>query len=335
MSSDGNTLEQIKIILAKAVDAYHALCTAGKWHVNHHKSSRVSLIICWNCGAEGHRCEACTEPVNKDAIAAAKKKWQASSRFNGGGAGGGKPGGQNSRQKWSRPEQGGQGVKWFSGVPKAYCGKKDGNGSTCGWNCDHSTKFHGKKMENPSSFNLADWSPNHQLVLAQRRADGQPAPPKNPGSGAQANQIMINKDQANDVLTKLERNSTSHETAEIVGALRNLVFKLVGIGRFGCHVPPFLKPRLPRIHQELNQFMVCLFGIFTFVNLVLLAHPIWQSIFIILLFLSSIIIIGNPSPLWTKTPRQRKIRARWKREQKVSEALVGLPSSNTLSSSSW
>ena len=28
-----STLEGFKIILSKAVDAYHSLCTAGKWHV--------------------------------------------------------------------------------------------------------------------------------------------------------------------------------------------------------------------------------------------------------------------------------------------------------------
>ena len=226
INSGGDTLADIKIILAKAVDAYHALCTAGKWHVNHHKSSRVSLLVCWNCGAEGHRCETCTEPTNDANINAAKKKWQASGRSSGGGSGsgnGGKFGQQKTRQKWSRPEQNGVGVKWFSGVPKAYCGKKDAGGAQCGWNCDHSTNFHGKKMEDPSNFNLADWSPNHQLVLAQRRVGGmgQTKPPAN--SGAHANQIMIDKTKANDVLSKLERNSTSTETAEIVGALRNLM----------------------------------------------------------------------------------------------------------------
>ena len=226
MSSQDDTLAQVKIILSKAVDAYHALCTAGKWHVNHHKSSRVSLLVCWNCGADGHRCETCTEPKNEANIQAAKKKWQASGRSSGGGSGGGsdgKFGQQKTRQKWSRPEQNGVGVKWFSGTPKAYCGKKDAGGAPCGWNCDHSTNFHGKKMEDPSNFNLADWSPNHQLVLAQRKAGGagKPNPPAN--SGAQANQIMINKTQATEVLAKLERNSTSTETAEIVGALRNLM----------------------------------------------------------------------------------------------------------------
>ena len=78
-------------------------------------------------------------------------------------------------------------------------------------------------MEDPSNFNLADWSPNNQLVLAQRKAGGvgKPNPPAN--SGAQANQIMINKTQATEVLAKLERSSTSTETAEIVGALRNIM----------------------------------------------------------------------------------------------------------------
>ena len=78
-------------------------------------------------------------------------------------------------------------------------------------------------MEEPSNFNLEDWSPNHQLVLDQRKAGGagKPNPPANYGD--QANQIMINKTQETEVLDKLERNSTSTETAEIVGALRNLM----------------------------------------------------------------------------------------------------------------
>ena len=78
-------------------------------------------------------------------------------------------------------------------------------------------------MEDPSNFNLADWSPNHQLVLAQRKASGAGKPNHPANSGAQANQIMINKTQATEVLAKLERNSTSTEKSEIVGALRNLM----------------------------------------------------------------------------------------------------------------
>ena len=33
--SEGDTLTQIKMILSKAVGAYHSLCTAGKWGMNH------------------------------------------------------------------------------------------------------------------------------------------------------------------------------------------------------------------------------------------------------------------------------------------------------------
>ena len=86
----------------------------------------------------------------------------------------------------------------------------------------------------------------------------------------------------------------------------------------GFHVPPFLKPRLPKLYRDLCQFASCLFGILTFVNIVLLAQPMCQGIFIILIFILSIIIIGSPSPLtfWKKTPWVLKTRARWKRERK-------------------
>ena len=33
--SEGDALTQIKMILSKAVGAYHSLCTAGKWDMNH------------------------------------------------------------------------------------------------------------------------------------------------------------------------------------------------------------------------------------------------------------------------------------------------------------
>ena len=90
----------------------------------------------------------------------------------------------------------------------------------------------------------------------------------------------------------------------------------MGNGMLGCHVPPSLKPRLPQIYRDLCQFALCLFGMFTFVNIVLLAQPLCQGILIILLFITSIIILGIPSPFWTKTPRVRKTRPRWKRERK-------------------
>ena len=80
----------------------------------------------------------------------------------------------------------------------------------------------------------------------------------------------------------------------------------------GCHVSPFLKPRLPKLYRDLCQFTSCLFGMLTFVNIVISDQPICQGIFIILIFILSIIIIGSPSPLlfWKKT------RPRWKLERK-------------------
>ena len=38
-----DTKASVKGIMSKAVDTYHALCTAGKWYINH---KRVSLVVC-------------------------------------------------------------------------------------------------------------------------------------------------------------------------------------------------------------------------------------------------------------------------------------------------
>lgn len=227
-ANKGDTLAQVKQIMAKAVDAYHALCTAGKWHVNH---KRVSVVVCWNCGEEGHRCEKCPKPKNQANIEAAKKKWQSSTGSGGGGGGtsgggGGKPPHQQQRKKWGHPDapKDGAGIRWFDKTPKAWCGKKDSNGKVCGWNHDHSTQYHGQKMANPSTFVLADVSPQHPLVLAQRsQAGGGGGTPSKTSGGSRGDQVTFSRAQANDVLTKLERNTTSDETAEIVGALRNLM----------------------------------------------------------------------------------------------------------------
>ena len=86
--SNGDTLKSIKDITSKAVDAYHALCTAGKWYVNH---TRVSLA-CWNCGEEGHTCQNCEKPWDQDKIEEAKKKFY------------GRKSGGSTRKKWQRPE---------------------------------------------------------------------------------------------------------------------------------------------------------------------------------------------------------------------------------------
>ena len=90
-------MTQIKMILSKAVGAYHSLCTAGKWHVNHH--NRVSLVVCWNCGEEGHVCGKCNMPKDQAKIDAALKKWQAVS-----GPAQADVKTQSKREKWSVPD---------------------------------------------------------------------------------------------------------------------------------------------------------------------------------------------------------------------------------------
>ena len=41
---ESSTLEEVKTILSKTVDAYHSLCTADKWHVG--RSMGHFRIVC-------------------------------------------------------------------------------------------------------------------------------------------------------------------------------------------------------------------------------------------------------------------------------------------------
>ena len=43
-SHEGNTLEQVKTILSQDVDAYHNLCTAGKWYVNRKSIGHFNVV---------------------------------------------------------------------------------------------------------------------------------------------------------------------------------------------------------------------------------------------------------------------------------------------------
>ena len=61
-SSKKDTLEDVKNIMIKAVDAYHALCTAGKWIVD---QKTLNLVVCWHCGEKGHRHEKYPHPKNQ------------------------------------------------------------------------------------------------------------------------------------------------------------------------------------------------------------------------------------------------------------------------------
>ena len=75
--------EQVKAILSKAVDAYHSLCTTGKWYVSN-KSSEHFNVICWNC--EKEECSVKKFPQSKDQkkIAANMKKFSEQKQNSGG-----------------------------------------------------------------------------------------------------------------------------------------------------------------------------------------------------------------------------------------------------------
>ena len=155
-----DTLTQIKNIMSKAVDAYHALCTAGKWFVH---SGRANVVICWNCGKEGHGCDDCKFPKNQEKIDENKKKfWENRDKPQ-----------QQQRKKWGEnPEN-----------------KQDNSG--------------GSTDTPPTSV-----------------PEGVP---DSSAGGANANAIMIDKDRIYAVFNHLERNTTNPETAEIAGALRDLL----------------------------------------------------------------------------------------------------------------
>ncbi len=77
-----DTLKEVKTLLSRAIESYHALCTAGKWHMTKSSGGRVSVVVCWNCGEEGHICTKCNKPRNQATIEANKKQFQTRSSSN-------------------------------------------------------------------------------------------------------------------------------------------------------------------------------------------------------------------------------------------------------------
>ncbi len=76
----------------------------------------------------------------------------------------GKGGSGNYKQEqWGHSKPGELGVLYVDGTSYAYCGKKH-NGIECGWNTNHSTKFHKKWAAGGTIFNLALECPSHELV---------------------------------------------------------------------------------------------------------------------------------------------------------------------------
>lgn len=224
------TLARVTSITAKAVESYHALCTASEWHVSRGRANLAqqgsgTTPICWNCGIPNHTVKDCTKPKDKAKIEANKKKWQAdraaarNSNDSGGRVG--------ERRKWGTDSSGSSNIaaqiQFVQGEPHAYCSKKLPDGSVCGWNSNHSTKYHG--MAQRPGFDLAAVSPNHPLVqakLAQGSSQKPPGTDRIVPPAAAANNVTIQRDKATTVLDSLERNASSEETIQVIAALRNL-----------------------------------------------------------------------------------------------------------------
>lgn len=218
--SSVGTLTEVKIINMKAVDTYHALCTANDWHVSRGRTALASQPktgpICWNCG-DNHAVKDCPKPRDEAKIEAARKKWRAEkyNRNSGSGTDTNKPSSDaGERKKWGS-------AQLFGNVPHVHCSRTiTPNGRQCGWNTTHSTKYHDAAMAQGASFDLAQISPNHPLVLAKKALS------VNTGATFQRDIFdripEVPRERAAALLQQLERNATNDEAIEFVGTLRTI-----------------------------------------------------------------------------------------------------------------
>ncbi len=130
------------------------------------------MIVCWNCGEEGHPCTKCNRPKNQDAIDKAKKKFE--------------------DEKYGRNNTGGG------------CGRKK-------WGVKNNDDVVPEPTIAPEGGNIAG-------------SEGATHPPAstNIASDAKANQVVIDKDQSNQILLNLECNSGSPGTVGICAVLCTL-----------------------------------------------------------------------------------------------------------------
>ena len=158
-SQSAQTLKRIEEICIKAEKTYLSLVTSKEWNV---PQGRVNP--CWNCDGEGHNVGQCDKPKDQARIDAAKKKYFAERAKSGGdtnaGGQGGAKQGNYERKSWQKgpgahAAGSSNGVKEHKGVVKMHCTKKKANGKVCGWNCTHTTKYHGAWMANPNAFPTA------------------------------------------------------------------------------------------------------------------------------------------------------------------------------------
>ena len=163
------TLEEVVYLMSIALDYYINLNVSGRWSI---PKGHKYAAACWNCDAEDCNVRICKKPKDERKIAANRKKFldDKNRRNEDGKRQGthGKGGGNNySRDKWGAPKEGEPSIRWAQGQPYAFCNRKC-NGKPCGWNTNHTTKFHtAAKRDTTWTVNdLAKLSPSHPLVNA-------------------------------------------------------------------------------------------------------------------------------------------------------------------------
>ncbi len=138
----------------------------------------------------------------------------------------GKGGSDNYEQeKWGPPKPGELGVCYVDGTPYAYCGKKH-NGSECGWNMTHSTKFHKKWVAEGTVFNLVLECPSHELVLKSNKGSKPKSSSSSSSAGksATANHVVL-PDSVKAMLSQLS-DSVCTPTEQV---LMESVMKSLGL----------------------------------------------------------------------------------------------------------
>ena len=191
-----DTLIRIKEYCTKASTTFESLSLSDKWVAPH-----VRTLSCWNCGSDSHGLNGCKEPKNQSKIDANIKDWEKktgktytprSSGGNGGrGRGGGyersKFGGGSGRGDGGRGRGNGpghHGVAKIGGEWLCHCSKRGADGEPCGWNRTHTTSYHGRWMEDPSSFpNAMPRAHPFHRMKGTSNGGGVPKTPSNPSNG--------------------------------------------------------------------------------------------------------------------------------------------------------
>ena len=240
-----NPMDEIDMLIRKAVDHYHNLCTRGQWNIpKGHKFAALGGS-CWNCGSSDHMLSGCTEPSNEAKIKKSREEFFKNRDSNNGGrgrggggrgrgrGGSGRSGGagrgsgseQYTRKKWGTPKKGDPAVCWFQNVPHVYCGKSH-SGKPCSWNSTHSTQYHNAAMttDNWSVQKLAAMSPNHPLALATRQNPpgnnntNQPTkpPPASQAPASSEDTALATVRHTKTVLSSLERTVKGDEARGVL-----------------------------------------------------------------------------------------------------------------------